>query len=247
MNSKALYISRKVLYRQAVLLVPVVSLFVVVMITLFEVHRFRQSGRELTVAKKQIVQIESLIKDLDAKPLLTVTPVILQSPVEQPDFIDVLRSRAEVSHVTLIRWANSSGPVSPGATGGASPMPAEVSSINCTIESAGTYNDLRHFLYSLQDAPRLFTLSDMVWSRNDKWPITTLKFNLARYITSIGTAPVHIPAPVKATAESPNTVHPVVDSSVWSTPNTPKPLNPFPNTGYLSPSMSKVADSRGSK
>ena len=98
MENKAIYISRKVLYRQAVLLVPMISIFVVVVLTLYEAHRYRQFGRELVVTRKQITQLNSLIKDLDAKPPLSVIPVILQSPAEQPDFIDMIRSRAELNH-----------------------------------------------------------------------------------------------------------------------------------------------------
>ena len=63
MNSNALYFSRKVLYRQAVLLVPIISVFVVVVLTLYEAHRYRELGRELTVTKRQITQLDTLIKD----------------------------------------------------------------------------------------------------------------------------------------------------------------------------------------
>ena len=109
MEHKALYISRKVLYRQAVLLVPIVSIFIVVVLTLYEDHRYRQFGRELVVTRKQITQLDTLIKDLDSKPPISVVPVILQSPAEQPDFIDLIRSRAELSHISLTRWSNAAG------------------------------------------------------------------------------------------------------------------------------------------
>lgn len=240
MNRSALYISRKVLYRQAVLLVPIVSIFIVVMLTLYEAHRYREFGREVVVTKKQIAQLEALIKDLDAKPPLTVIPVILQSGVEQPDFIDVLRSRAEQSHVILNRWANATvlavgtGAGNPGATGASSgppSLPSDVTAINCSIEAAGTYNSLRHFLYSLQYAPRLFTLSDMVWQRNDKWPITTLKFNLTRYISLSGTAPVHMPGPTKVIAASVRTDS-VATGKPLQASGTHNPLLPFSTTGF---------------
>lgn len=243
MNRKALYISRKVLYRQAVLLVPVISIFIVVVLALYEAHRYRQYGRELVVTQKQITQLDTLIKDLDAKPPITVIPVILQSPVEQPDFIDVLRASAEKNHIVLNRWANATGPAGAGAS---TNVPAEVTAINCTIESAGTYNNLRRFLYSLQDAPRLFTLSDMVWTRNDRWPTTTLKFNLTRYVTASGSAPARMPAPTKAITDSVKKDSVVIDTSFW-TSSSNNPLYPFPSTDYLSTGVNKASDSRGTQ
>ena len=250
MDHKALYISRKVLYRQAVLLVPIISIFIVVVLTLYEAHRVRQSERELVVTRRQIVQLDALIKDLDAKPPISVIPVILQSPAEQPDFIDMLRSRAESNQVSLTRWANAAVAASnPGAAGGAaSALPPEVGAINCSIETTGTYNNLRHFLYSLQDAPRLFTLSDMVWARTDKWPNTSLKFNLARYITMNGPAPARMPAPIhiKAIADSGKHNQVVVGTSFWKS-GAGSPLYPFPSTETLTPGINKDSESRGTQ
>jgi hypothetical protein len=248
MEHKAPFISRKLLYRQAVLLVPMVSIFVVVVLTLYEAHRCRQADRQLVVTRKQIAQLATLIKDLDSKPPISVVPVILQSPAEQPDFIDMIRSRAEQNHVSLTRWANAAvSGSSPGAGKGSS-LPAEVSAINCSIESAGTYNDLRHFLYSLQDGPRLFTLSDMVWSRNDKWPITMLKFNLARYVTMNGPAPTRMPAPIqsKTIADSGKHDQVVVDTSLWKSSSN-NPTSVFPSTDNLTPGTKKVSESRGTQ
>jgi hypothetical protein len=249
LNYKALYISRKALYRHAVLLVPIISIFVVVVLTLFEAHKYRQFGRELVVTRKQVAQLDSLIKDLDAKPPITVIPVIRLSPSEQPDFIDLLRSRAEVNHTSLTRWANAAGSgSSPGAvSGGANPLPADVGAINCSIEVTGKYNDLRHFLYSLQDGPRLFTLSDMAWSRNGTWPITTLKFNLARYTTINGSAPVRMPPqiPTKATANSGKHDQVVVDTTLWK--SGAHWLHPFPSTDNLTAGTKKVSETRGTQ
>jgi hypothetical protein len=248
MDHKALYISRKVLYRQAVLLVPIVSVFVGVVLTLYEAHRFRQLKRELVVTRKQNEQLNALIKDLDSKPPLTVIPVILQSPAEQPDFIDMLRTRADHSHISLSRWANAAAP-NPGTNAdGTSAMPTDVSAINCSIEAVGRYNDLRHFLYSLQDAPRLFTLSDMVWSRNDKWPITALKFSLSRYVTMTGTAPARMPVQIesKTIADSGKQHQVVADASFWKS-SANNPLYPFPSTDKLTTGKGKAPESRGTQ
>lgn len=254
-NRKALYISRKILYRQAVLVVPIISFFVVAMLVLFEAHKYRQVGREVDYTNKQINQLGILIKEMDARPPLTVIPVILQSPVEQPDFIDVLRSRAEGTHVTLSKWANAAAPANNGGTpapaseanpGATRSLPQEVSTINCTIEVTGQYNDLRHFLYSLQDAPRLFTLSDMVWSRNNKWPETTLKFNLARYVTLSGSAPMRMPEPSKATIDSAKSNEGSLQSARWSYGPGANP-NSLPSTDSHANVVSTVSDSRGTQ
>jgi len=246
MEHKAIYISRKVLYRQAVLLVPIVSIFVAVVLTLYEAHRYRQYGRELAITRIQINQLNILIKDLDSKPPLSVIPVILQSPAEQPDFIDMLRSRAEQSHIALTRWSNAA-PAPSNAAGG-TPLPAEVGAINCSIEAAGTYNNLRHFLYSLQDAPRLFTLSEMLWARNDKWPITTIRFNLSRYITMNGPAPARMPATIqsKAIVESGKRDRVVADTATWKS-SANNSIYPFPSTDNLTPVTNKATESRGTQ
>jgi hypothetical protein len=249
MEHKAIYISKKVLYRQAVLLVPIISIFVAVVLTLVEAHRYREYGRELVVTQRQINQLDILIKDLDSKPPISVIPVILQSPAEQPDFIDILRSRAEQTHISLTRWANTAAaPNSAAASGGGTPLPAEVSAINCSIEVAGKYNDLRHFLYSLQDGPRLFTLSDMMWARNEKWPITTLKFNIARYVTMNGPAPARMPAQIQSKAVVDSGKHDqVVADTTLGKPSAGNPLYPFPSTDNLTQSTSKVSESRGTQ
>ena len=86
----------------------------------------------------------------------------------------------------------------------------------------------------------------MVWSRNDKWPITMLKFNLARYVTMNGPAPTRMPAPIqsKAIADSGNYDQVAENTSLWKSRSSNQ-MSVFPPTDNLTAGTNKVSDSRG--
>src|SRR5580693_3688539 len=99
--------NKQSVYRLAILMFPVVSLFVALVVIIFESHRFQQLSHDLKTTEEQTTQLEHLIKDLEAQPPVATVPVVAQSQVEQPDFLNLLRTYADATHTQLTRWSNT--------------------------------------------------------------------------------------------------------------------------------------------
>jgi hypothetical protein len=175
---------KPIVYRLVTLLVPLICLFVAGVVTLYESHRYHQLQAELSRTERQLTDLNRLIKEIERQPPVAILPADVQSPKEQSNFLTLLRAYADGSHVQLTNWSNTAQAAP--TEGEKRTLPSDISAIVSAIEITGTYKDARLFLYRLMSAPRLFSMGDMAWGRNDKWPITSLKFTLTRYVAPSG-------------------------------------------------------------
>lgn len=181
--------NRQILYRLITLAVPLLCIFVAAIVIFYEIHRLSQLRADLNETQKHVVALDQLVKEIQQQPPSAVLPADVQSPTEQPRFLTLLRAYADASHVQLTRWSNAAAAQAPVGGAAKSGLPSGVAPITSAVEISGAYNDVRAFLYRLIAAPRLFSMSDMVWARADKGASTLLKFNLTRYVAPAGSAP----------------------------------------------------------
>jgi len=166
-------------------------------------------GREHRSVEQDIAVVENSLRQLDAAPPPSRIATEELSNREQVSFLNMLRGYADAWRVRLVRWSNGT-PIAPGmaAEGAPNRLPEGVYAIGSAVEVAGAYNDVRRFLYDLQRSPRLYNLSEVRWTRGDKWPITMASFTLTRYVTaaapgvSSSAAPAGAPAPAFGPAVS---------------------------------------------
>ena len=118
------------------------------------------------------------------------------SSIEEPLFLEDLRSRARQCGVTIASWTSQAkqygGADSPSgqvaSSGGADAnLLKGITKISCSLSLAGQYSALRTFLEGLTRSDRLYTVSDVNWSRAEEG--TTLTVTLARYVGPPTAAP----------------------------------------------------------
>lgn len=185
------------LYNIAILMLPILCFGLAAGVSLHQANRLHKLDQEWRQVGKQLEAMDSLTIVAGAKPRLVRFPTVEQSPNEQPLFLNILRAYALESHVKVARWSNAASmanQASSGSTNGTSAekappgMPPDVTPIASAVEVSGTYNDMRRFLYRLMRSPRVLSLSDIRWMRDDKWPETHLNFTLTRYVAPPGKA-----------------------------------------------------------
>lgn len=170
-------------YTMASIAAPCGVLLICSAVAAFEAHRSNTLAAERTAKVRQIDEIKRQIAQVSVQPVGTRYPAEDASVQEQPAFLNTLRAYADNAHVQIVRWTNVAAPPPPAAPDpNKKAAPAEVGSVLSTIEIKGKFNDARQFMYDLLYCPRLLTMSDVIWTRGDKWPLTHVTFTLTRYI-----------------------------------------------------------------
>lgn len=178
-------------------MLPILCFGLAAGVSMHQANRLHKLNQEWRQVGKQLAAMDSLTVVAGAKPRLVRYPTVEQSPNEQPLFLNILRAYALETHVKVMRWANSSSVAKQASTSSANGanaekppagMPPDVTPIASVVEVSGTYNDMRRFLYRLMRSPRVLSLSDIRWMREDKWPVTHLNFTLTRYVAPPGKA-----------------------------------------------------------
>jgi hypothetical protein len=178
-------------------MIPILCFGFAAGVSMHQANRLHKLDQEWRQVGKQLAAMDSLTVVAGAKPRLVRYPTVEQSANEQPLFLNILRAYALETHIKVTRWANVSSVAnqastsSTNATNAEKPpagMPPDVTPIASTVEVSGTYNDIRRFLYRLMRSPRVLSLSDIRWMRDDKWPETHLHFTLTRYVAPLGKA-----------------------------------------------------------
>jgi hypothetical protein len=169
-------------YRIWAFAIPLVCLVLGVILIMTQLARVRGLDAEKAQISKNISFVQGLIAQNDMQPLADKEPAIPQTADEQSLFLNELRLHAANARIELVRWANSPPPAQqPGAP--APPPSGPTIPIVSSVETAGTYQNLRAFMYSLLRSPRLLNVSNLTWRREDDYPNTRLIFTLTRYVT----------------------------------------------------------------
>ena len=187
--------------------VPLLALVACSGAVAFEKHRLFDFRTQLGGTRSQIATAAKILKDMEGQTSLARFPTVAQTPQEQPGFLNEMRTYSDLNHVELIRWTTTTiyyaknDPI-------LKTMPPDVTQLVSNVVTAGTYADLRSFLYSLLRSPRLINLTDMKWARGVHGAREELSFTLTRYTTPPGKDYASIslaalatePAPPAATA-----------------------------------------------
>lgn len=103
---------------------------------------------------------------------------------EEPKFLDGLRAQAALAGIKISRWSSQAEPASTAAPDAApnenSPL-KNIVKIRGQISLAGPYSGIRTFLAALDRSNRLYTFSDMRWSRKEKGDLE-LTATITRYV-----------------------------------------------------------------
>lgn len=162
--------------------IPLVAFVGVAACVGFQVSGLRSQEAERGRLEKSVRKLE-----FDAKSATPVvengqSPAVPSGELEQSAFLEELRLAASQNGVQLVKWnlavkkaagaAKDKGIALPGA-----------SAIECQIEVAGTFRDLRAFLYDLAKSRRFYAFGDVNWRRDrDRYPNTNLRFTLTRFV-----------------------------------------------------------------
>ncbi len=172
----------------AMIVAPLLSISVAGGGTIYQFRRLQRYQDDLAAKRKQVSILEGSLREMQIKKILPRIPIALQSPREQPEFLNAVRSYAEPLRVQLSRWTNAINKPALAqnntANGENKEAPKEYQAIANTLEVKGKYTAVRAFLYQLLRAPRLYTLNDVKWSREAKGGLTTTSFTLTRYVTA---------------------------------------------------------------
>ena len=186
---------REALYRPLAILLPIAAVCCASGVSGYQWRRLKQVEGESSTATLKLAEIDRQMRTFEAQPPTEKYPTVPKTPSEQGLFLDALRANADVSHVQLVRWSNTTQPPPPPSTdkatadkAAASPM-AGITSIVSIVEVSGHADNTRHFLYNVTRSRRLYNLSDLKWAR-DQWPNTHLTLTLTRYVAP----PVPLPA-----------------------------------------------------
>lgn len=176
-----------------VVVLPLIVLLGSGWLTMYQLRRMRDLDAQRRQVEQSIAITQNSIASLEALPPLNRIPTEPFAPKEQVDFLNTLRAYADATRVRLVNWSNAT-PLAPLST--TSPatdtmepknaLPRGVIPIGSAVVISGTYANVREFLYYLLRSPRLFSLTDLRWSRSDQYPNTTVSFTLTRYVTRPG-------------------------------------------------------------
>jgi hypothetical protein len=174
-------------------------------LTVFQVRRMRDLESQRRQVEQSIAITQNSIASLEALPPLNRIPTEPFAPKEQVDFLNTLRAYADATRVKLVNWTNATplAPISPSNPAAdsqepGSTLPRGVIPIGSAVVISGTYANVRDFLYYLLRSPRLFSMTDLRWSRSEQYPNTTVSFTLTRYVTRPGD---NVPAAGGSSAE----------------------------------------------
>jgi hypothetical protein len=179
----------------ATVVVPLTCVLGMGVLVYMQYLRMRGIEDERAQTEANIRIVEGSLQRIMESPPPPRRPAEFRTRGEQVDYLNTIQAYALASRVRITRWTNFA-PLAPQTTsGGLRPaaMPKGVVAVPSAVEVAGSYANVRAFLYYLQRSPRLFSLNDFKWSRGDKWPSTTVAFTLTRYL-KVNTPPVSVGA-----------------------------------------------------
>lgn len=184
--------NRQRLSNMAILLVPFACLLLAGGVTVYEWKRISQYLGEEQTIQSSVQTVANLERAVAAQPKPTRIPTAEQTTKEQPDFLNTLRVYANASGVKILKWSNGT-PYAPASGGTTSSngtpqdkqkvIPGGAIPVASAIEVAGSYNNIREFMYYLLRSPRLLNMNDIKWKRDDHFPQTSASFTLVRYVT----------------------------------------------------------------
>ena len=110
------------------------------------------------------------------------------TPTEEAKFLDGLKRHVNASGASIIKWTSTSTTYmppepddgNPQTAKGADPVLVGLSKVTSQLTLAGDYASLRSFLHNIAASPRLYTFSDVRWTRDRHGCLLAL--NLSRYI-----------------------------------------------------------------
>ena len=182
-------------FRVASIILPLTATLVCAGVFLYENRQFGALQAELDIANKQYVRLVELLKEMESKKGDNRFPLVAHTVREQPIFLNTLRQYADLNRVQLMKWS-----ITPNSVATAKPDPDappkpksvmdDVTPIVNNVEIAGSYANVRAFLYDVARFPRLVTMNDAKYSRssNTAAPLKVV-FTLARYVAPVGKAP----------------------------------------------------------
>jgi hypothetical protein len=191
-------------YRLATIAVPVVSLVVAVCTVGIQARRLYKARADLVITRDRMAVTTRKISEINAQPPITKAPTAAATPLEQPEFLTAVRDMAAACRVQFSKWTNDAGIASASQEKGPAAPPG-ITAITSEIEVSGKYPDARRFVYAVTASHRLYTMNDMVWVRNDKWPQTFLTLKLTRYVGPPVPGLAQPAAPIPADLARPNT------------------------------------------
>ncbi|MCW5943384.1 MAG: hypothetical protein KIS66_14225 [Fimbriimonadaceae bacterium] len=150
-----------------------------------EQSRLQQSVRKLEFGSKTVAPVVELEQ----------APIVPSGEREQAAFLEELRLAASQNGVELVKWNLAVQKPVASPTSKSVSVP-DASGIDCQIEVAGTYQDLRAFLYDLAKGQRFYAFGNVNWRRDrDRYPKTSLRFTLTRFVTGPAESFAKNPAP----------------------------------------------------
>jgi hypothetical protein len=185
---------------------PVLSVVVAAGVTAYEWNRVRGLEADRDRMKKNIAVLDRLQERMNSEISSPQVPAVAQTVSEQPLYLNNLRTLAAATRVKLVKWTNSAPYIPTNqqqlSNNEVQPtLPQGITAISSDVEVMGGYEDVRQFLYAVAKSPRLYNMSRVRWTRNDKWPQTGVQFTLVRYVTA---APAATPEPNRsASLETP--------------------------------------------
>lgn len=170
-----------------------------------QVRRGNEAREERGRIDRQIILVDAKLKELEKPRPFIRYPAAMAGPQEQPEFLNIMRGYSAAANVKITKWlsqtpvAAAKAPTATAGSGGsplsaqpatqnptaalAAALPPGVTAIPAAVQVNGPFNNVRQFLYSVLSDRRLINLSDVRWSRTEKWPTTGVEFTLTRYVT----------------------------------------------------------------
>lgn len=176
--------NKPLLLRIAIIVVPLVSMLVSGVVVGLQVLKLQAAtARSLTI-RRDLGQVDRALEAIRLRPAAVRVAAVKSTALEQPQFLDILRAYAALSRVKLTRWV-AVPPPQPGEEKdkAALPLPDGVIALPSTVEVEGDYGQVREFLYRLMYAPRLYTMTEPIWRREETRGGTRVTLTITRYLT----------------------------------------------------------------
>lgn len=176
--SKALWL------RIAMFVVPIVCLVVSGVVVSMQVAKLRAANADSKRIDRDMALVDKGLEAIKLRPAPARVAAVKATPLEQPQFLDILRAYAALSRVKLVRWV-AIAPPEPGKEDpkAGAPLPEGITAMASTVEVEGDYGQVREFLYRVMFAPRLYTMTEPTWRRDQTLGGTRVTLTITRYLT----------------------------------------------------------------
>ncbi|MCW3095380.1 MAG: hypothetical protein JWL77_998 [Chthonomonadaceae bacterium] len=183
--------NKSLLYQLSLFAIPIACIGLASGLNVYEMRRMEKLGTKLKATETEITEARQLIAGVEKRGKAGFIALVPDTPQEQIDFVSSLRSTAAQCHVSLTRWGTAAAVTITAADGTSQRLKddlAKVTPITNEITVAGSYDQVRAFLYSLTQQERLVTLAGVRWERAAIPPQTTLNLRLTRYVGFLNAA-----------------------------------------------------------